>query len=683
MALSKNKLCALSAPVEITAGEPVEGDVSRPAPKRFSATFYTGGTLVVGGWDLPVAVDLASLKYGKVLVANLDHDRTKRVGNFEVVNDGKQLIANGVASAATPYRDEVINSALDGYQWQASLEVTVGRVQEIAADKKVTVNGQEITGPAYVIRSGTLKGFGFVSHGADDNTTATVAAAAAPSITSGVAMDAEFKAWLESLSIDASGMNDQQIEELKASYEGRKAVKKPALSASGFEAKKLEKERCDKILDYAFKACDSQPHNIDAIKELADQAIEAKWDVDKFRLELLEASVPDARMPMAGRRDERLTSKVLEAAICQAGRLPNIEKAFDDQTLQAAHDRFRGQIGLNQLILTAATAKGYRSDYSTKVTIDALQAAFDKQGGRQIHAAGFSTISIATILSNVANKFLRVGWESVDMTPLRVAAIRAVNDFKTITTTSLLADVEYEKVGKGGPITHGTLGEVTYSNKADTYGRMLAVAREDFINDDLGALTDTPRKLGLGGARALNRIFWTEFLDNASFFTGGNNNVNTGVANMTLEGLDTTEKIFREQKDPNGFPLGVRPAILLVPPALYNRAVSLVSPSLMVTGANTTIPNFNPFVGRYRVESSEYMSDANFSGYDAAAWYMLADPSVLPVIEIAALYGRVEPTVESADTEFNTLGIQMRGYCDIGVRKQEYRGGVRADGGDS
>jgi hypothetical protein len=38
------------------------------------------------------------------------------------------------------------------------------------------------------------------------------------------------------------------------------------------------------------------------------------------------------------------------------------------------------------------------------------------------------------------------------------------------------------------------------------------------------------------------------------------------------------------------------------------------------------------------------------------------------------------PTVESADADFNTLGIQMRGYHDFGVAKQEPRGGVKMKG---
>jgi hypothetical protein len=132
--------------------------------------------LSIAGWSLPVVVDLADLREGKVLVANLDHDPTKRVGNFTVQNDGKSLVANGTATAETAARDEVINSAKNGYQWQASLEVNPITVEEITAGKPVNVNGQSFTGPLYVTRTGILKGFAFVSHGADDNTSVSVAA---------------------------------------------------------------------------------------------------------------------------------------------------------------------------------------------------------------------------------------------------------------------------------------------------------------------------------------------------------------------------------------------------------------------------------------------------------------------------------------------------------------------------
>jgi hypothetical protein len=676
--MAKHAIVGMSAPVTIQAAE---GDTAT-GPKAFSSTFYTGGALNIAGWDMPVVVDLAGLKAGKVLVANLDHDATKRVGNFDLVNDGSQLVANGKATAATAARDEVVNSAANGYQWQASLEVVPHKVEELAKGKTVTVNGQEITGPAYITRTGTLKGFGFVSHGADDNTTATIAASAASSA-KGSTMEPKFKTWVEAMGFDADNLNAEQISGLQANYAGQSApAKKVEAGLTGFEAKKAERSRVDQITEYALKACDSQPHNIDAIKQLTEQAIEAKWALDKFRLELLEASAPEPYR-ITGRGVERMTNKVLEAAICQAANAPNLDKMFDDQTLQIAHDRFKSTIGLNQLMHIAAESNGHRAGGGSQMSVDVQRAAFGMQSQGMMRASGFSTISISTILSNIANKFLRAGFDSVDMTPMRIAAIRNVRDFKTITTTSLIADTEFEKVGPDGELKHGTLSELTYTNKAETYGRMLAITRTDYINDDLGAITAVPMKLGRGAGLKLNNIFWTKFLNNSSFFTSGRTNVNTAVADMTIGGLQATETIFMDQTDPNGDPLGMEASILLVPTPLKVSANTLMKSEKVVTGASSTIGEANPYAGRFRVESSPYMSNANYTGYSAAAWYMIADPAVLPVIEIVALNGRVEPTVESADAEFNTLGVQMRGYCDIGVELQEYRGGVRADGGAS
>ena len=52
----------------------------------------------------------------------------------------------------------------------------------------------------------------------------------------------------------------------------------------------------------------------------------------------------------------------------------------------------------------------------------------------------------------------------------------------------------------------------------------------------------------------------------------------------------------------------------------------------------------------------------------------------LSTIEVAFLNGVETPTVETADADFNLLGIQMRGFHDFGVSKQEFRGGVKMAG---
>jgi hypothetical protein len=684
--VSKPKpIIALAGEVEISAAAPESSLV----PRKFTSTFYTGGALEIEGWDLPVVVDLVGLEEGKVLVANLDHDRTKRVGNFAVANDGKSLVASGTASARTPARDEVVGSADEGYQWQASLEVSPKQVETVKSGKTVTVNGQEFTGPIYVTRKGVLKGFAFVSHGADDNTTATIAASAANSKEK--VMDTKAKAWIEAMGFDVETLTDDQKAGLLANFEGKNGKKPAAIEGSTpLQKRKLEAQRRQEIKDLADQWAARRENDfeyIDAIEKACDHAIEQGLSVQEFKNELFEASIPMAHpvAPPRG-RDRGVNARVLEAAICKTGRLIGLEDKFTDQELQLAHDRFRDGISLNQFFIYAAEANGYRANTGGRMSIDVQRAAFGM--GRQIHAAGgFSTIDVANIVGAVANKFIMEAWNAIDLTPLRIAKIKNVRNFQQTTTVSLTGALQFEELGAAGEIKHGTLDEVTYNNQAKTFAQMLAITRQDIINDDLGALTDVPRKLGRGAGLLLNHLFWTVFLNNTgSFFTSGNSNVNEGVADMTVGGLDATETIFLNQTDYDSKPLGVEPAILLVPTALKNKARTLMGSmgnGVAVTSYATGPGSDNPFVGRFRVESSPYMSNSSYTGYSAAAWYMLAEPSQYPVVEIAALNGRVEPTVDTAEADFNTLGVQMRGYCDIGVALQEKKYGVRADGGSS
>lgn len=673
-------LIAMSAPVTITAAEQSEGEAK--GPRKFVANFYNGGPLEIDEWDLPVVVDLAGLNYGNVLVANLDHDKTKRVGNFEVANDGKSLVASGTASAATAARDEVINSAADGYQWQASLEVRPRKVEEVKAGKIVVANGQEFKGPIYVTRQGTLKGFAFVSHGADDDTTVSIAAKAASH--KELKMKAEVAAWVKQVlpSVDIESLGDDEIANLEADFEGRQAPKpkKAGKLSDVIEAKQAETDRQEAIIEIAGNACDKRPYDIQAIKELADTAIDGKWTVEKFRLELLEASLPPAHTVFLTKRDDRLSGKVVEAAICVAGGLKDVEKKFDDQTLQTAHDKFKHGIGLKQLLVMAAQANGYNGAAGYNVDLEVQRAAFGLNGPRSmVQGAAFSTFSLPTTLTASSNLFLREGFFSVDQTPMRIAAIRSVRNFQEITTVSLTGGFQFEKLTPDGEIPHASPGELTYGNKADTYGIMFAVTRHDIINDDLGALTAVPRRIGRGGMLQLNHIFWTEFLDNGSFFTSGNANVSTVTGTVSATGLAEAEAIFMAQTDPDGNPLGAMPKIWLVPTPTLSAARTLMA-SELTTGGSANVPAANIWRGRFQVESSPYMSNSAYTGYNSAASYLLADPNDIPVIEIVALNGKVEPTVETADTDFNTLGVQMRGYSDVGVRLQEYRGGVRLDG---
>ena len=111
MANIKRPIIAMLAPVEIQAAEAAEGEEPK-GPPTFSVVAYTGGQMSIAGYDRPIVVDLSGMKFAKSIVANLDHIQSQRVGH--VTSKSKEngtLTLAGIASAATSYRDEVINNA--------------------------------------------------------------------------------------------------------------------------------------------------------------------------------------------------------------------------------------------------------------------------------------------------------------------------------------------------------------------------------------------------------------------------------------------------------------------------------------------------------------------------------------------------------------------------------------------
>jgi hypothetical protein len=292
------------------------------------------------------------------------------------------------------------------------------------------------------------------------------------------------------------------------------------------------------------------------------------------------------------------------------------------------------------------------------------------------------TENIGGILSNVANKFLLDSFFSVERTWRNVCAVRNVSVFKTVTSYRLVGKDQYEQVAPRGELKHGTLGEEKYENRADTYGLLLSIDRRDIINDDLGAITTVPQKLGRGSGLKINDVFWTTFLNNAAFFTAGNANFISGATTaLGIDGLTAGEVAFLDQVDGDGKPIGVMPAILLVPTALSAIGSQLFKSLELRDNASTAkYPITNPHQGKFRVEVSRYLGRSKYAGFSTKAWYLQAEPTDLPVIEVAFLNGQEAPTIETADADFNVLGVQMRGYTDFGCSLIEYRGGVKSKG---
>ncbi len=137
-----------------------------------------------------------------------------------------------------------------------------------------------------------------------------------------------------------------------------------------------------------------------------------------------------------------------------------------------------------------------------------------------------------------------------------------------------------------------------------------------------------------------------------------------------------------DQTDTDGKPILLSPAILLVPTSLKVTAQQLMTETRVneTTDANKPKPANNPHTGKWKPVASPYLNAQGLSGGSAKAWYLFANPADVSAMEIAYLRGKRTPTIESGETNFNTLGMQWRGYFDFGVAMQDFRAALKSKG---
>lgn len=609
---------ALKLDTAVTFLQAAEGEAAA-SPRRFKIVAYTGSAIRQGWSREPVVIDVAGMQLPATVPVVLGHDYSlgSILGQGVPRVEGGQIVVEGEILAKNGNADQVLALAEAGYQFQASVGADVRRHQKIDADGVAQVNGTAHVGPVRIVKASSLREVSFVTLGADSQTS--------------VAIAAEEVAEEVSMAADA---NQKPTDEV---------VETPVVAATAEVA--------------------VEPETVKASDESAALKAQIQSLTDKVnQMEKLNATRDERPAPPAVHvvKDSAPSAEVIEACFALQAGLPQAEKHYDEQTLEAAHKAKR-TASLGEVLVAAAEANGY--DGPRRLTASTL---------RPILQAAWATHSISGILSNTANKFLLAGFNSVEDSWRQIASTRSVSDLKTYTSYRLNGSFKFQKVANGGELKNAAASEESRTISADTYGIMTSVTRTDLINDDLGAITAVPQRLGRGGALALNDLFWDAFKADSSFFTVARGNKKTSAAALGMAGLKEAVTLFRKLKDADGNPVAVQPRILLVPVDLEVTAAELMNSTQIVSGNTSGQPSTNVFAGRYQVVSSTYLTDAS-------DYYLLASPADLATMEVAFLNGQQTPIVETADADFNVLGIQMRGFWDVGVAQAEYLGGVKMD----
>jgi hypothetical protein len=692
-------------PVTITAAKPdVEGE--EPGLPGFEMVAYSGGKMSPNGWfaDAPLIIDLAGMTTPKsgMMPVHRDHDPSQIVGHSTAIVAKTQLKVSGVISGGNGAAAEVVQSSRNGFPWQSSVGANLLSTPEfVPSGNTVFVNGRKHAGPVYVARKTRLFEASFVSLGADPRTSAVAATGVDD-------MEPKFREWLL-----ASGWNDPdslsatQMASLEAAFkadagdddEAEKpiaATKKTATlggddEETGSIAAAIRQRREAIAAEIAREA--KITARLAGHPELAAKAVLDNWSEDKIELEYLRATA--GRSPavhVQGQVSD--TPDAIEAALYLRGRIgseADAAKVFGEKTVDVARKKCPRTPGIQYLMHQVLHAAGDHTHPAGAFDDATIRAAF--RADRVIMASsGFSTISLSGTLSNLANKRLLASFGAVPSVFRRFSSTVGHSDFKAHTKYRVTANGRLLEVGPTGEIKHTDLDEEDYENTVKTYARMIALSRQMIRNDDLDEFLRLPAALGRMAAETLEHSVFEVLTNNSDSFFDATpvapysiNALAAGAGSaLSATSLAAAQALFWKQLNSDGKPINLVPSVLLVPPELLQTAENLVNRTTVIaTGDPASTPQLqvsNQFQGMFDVAMSPYIS-AGTTGASATQWYLLASPSAdVAVIEVAFLDNRQTPVIESAETDFNTLGMQWRAYMDWGVAKMERRAGVWSPG---
>ncbi len=342
-------------------------------------------------------------------------------------------------------------------------------------------------------------------------------------------------------------------------------------------------------------------------------------------------------------------------------------------------DKFRAA-GENAILSRAGLVRADDQNELRGMTLrEIARAAVERTGRRttgldvrEIVAQGFTTTSdFPALLTSTARHALLMGYEEAPETFPLFTRAGTLTDFRPASRAGLGYFSSLDKVAEADEYKYGTFGSSNQAIVLATYGKLFAITRQAIINDDLGAFTDVPRKMGRAAKRTIGDLVFNVLISNpvlsdgVALFHATHKNLLTGstIDTANVDAMRVAMGTQQVDRRPINIPL----RYIIVPKALEGQANLTRSSQYQVNGAaNTTLPNI--VAGTFDV-----IADARLDAASPKAWYGSADPAMYDTIEVAYLDGVQQPFLDQKDG-WSVDGTEFKVRIDAGVAPLDFRG---------
>ncbi len=297
-----------------------------------------------------------------------------------------------------------------------------------------------------------------------------------------------------------------------------------------------------------------------------------------------------------------------------------------------------------------------------------------RRNGEQVTGYGAATLitralettsDYPAILGDAFNRTLRAAYQSAPAGVLTLARQTTARDFRARLRISLSEAPTLLPVGEHGEFQSGGLEEAVESFGMSTFGRILGITRQALINDDQGAFSENPARLGRAAqsfvADKIAALLQANpaMSDGLAVFHASHRNIGAGDA-LDVAPLSSARLAMRKQTGLGGELISVTPRYVVIPPELETKAETILA-SITPTKAE----DVNPFSSLSLVVEPRLTS--------ATRWYVAADPAAIDGMEYAYLEGAPGPQIETR-AGFEVDGIQIKVRLDFGCGWIDHRG---------
>jgi len=292
--------------------------------------------------------------------------------------------------------------------------------------------------------------------------------------------------------------------------------------------------------------------------------------------------------------------------------------------------------------------------------------------------------SFANVLLNATNKTLLASFDETPTTyQMWVRRAPSAADYRELNRIRFGELPDPEIVPENHKYPEKTTSDARERYAVDKYGEIFSISLEAVVNDDLNAISRIPAMQGAAMRRKINKACYAiltaneALSDSVTLFHSSSHNGNLDATALADTALNVGYVVMMTQTGlTSGTVLNITPRYLIVPPALAETAIKIITSSTPPTAGGSAVGTSgisNPY-GPGGMRPLQLVVDACLStSQSATLWFLAADPSVVDTVELTFLQGEESP-VMAREEGFEVDAIRYKIRQSFAAKAIDYRG---------